>query len=119
MISNNGAVSLLTMKKSDELATWPSSMKMLTLIGYNNKEFSFKFGGNGKHVDIGYDWDSGHGAGMVLRSADHGVAGSFILYARKNTTNEYALTGTTDGSLTWCGKRVVTATNSTQIGSGT
>lgn len=76
----------------------------LSWIGTNDKAFSVKKTLTDTNVDIGWDWDNGDGAGMAFRNSDATAPGQFVLYARKDTTAEYALKGSTDGSLTWRGK---------------
>ena len=74
----------------------------MQFIGANSQVFKFKFTNNGTNVDIGWDWNLGDGAGLALRSSSASSGtGGFTLYARNNTTNEYALKGTVDGTLTW------------------
>jgi len=69
--------------------------------GASSRDFSFKFSQSGANVDVGWDWTAGHGAGLALRSAGGSNAGDFVLYARKDTSAEYALIGSTGGVLTW------------------
>ena len=78
--------------------------------GANNKNASFKLTGNGTNIDIGWEYSTGSGAGLGLRSSDFsGEQGNFNLYARKNTSTYYSLLGKTTGSLTWRGSEVQTA----------
>lgn len=73
---------------------------------------------SGKNMDLGWDWNSYAGSGAYFRSSSHSNAGRFGFYARKSGATVH-LIGDTDGTLTWNSRRVVTATNSTQIGSAT
>ena len=73
---------------------------------------------SGKNMDLGWDWNSFAGSGAYFRSSSHSNAGRFGFYARKSGATVH-LIGDTDGTLTWNSRRVVTATNSTQIGSAT
>jgi hypothetical protein len=78
------------------------------LRGYNDEIAGVKLTGSGKNLDLGWDWSTGAGAGAAFRSSNFGSSqqGAFVFYARKDTTAEYALTGNTNGRLTWCNKDI-------------
>ena len=88
------------------------------LNGYNDAQSGMKLSESGKNMDLGWDWGSVAGSGAYFRAATHSAAGRFGFYAR-SSSGTVQLVGDTNGSLTWNNKRVVTATNSTQIGSAT
>ena len=63
-----------------------------------------------ENIDIGWRYDEFDGSGLGLRSSvwnpndsTDAVNGSFSLYARKNSTDTYALNGYSDGTLSWGG----------------
>ena len=62
-----------------------------------------------ENVDVGWSYSEGHGAGAGFRSADHGNAGQFAIYARSgpSSTQTSTLIGTPAGALTWNGTSIV------------
>ena len=104
------------------------TLPQLNIPGASDRVFSFKLSNNDTNVDIGWDWTNADGAGAALRSADPSRTdcGQFVFFARaKNTNDEPVYTqlvgtpGETNnaGILTWGGRRVVTSTNSSAVGS--
>lgn len=84
----------------------------------NNAKVGMRMSEAGKNMDLGWDWNSVAGSGAYFRAATHSNAGRFGFYAR-SSSGTVQLIGDTNGTLTWNSRRVVTATNSTQIGSAT
>lgn len=85
----------------------------INIVDANGKVFGFtptKSGGTGdtNNVDIGYNWANGDGSGAAFRSNKAGSQGQFVIYARKDTSKEYALQGNTNGVLNWNGDRLIT-----------
>lgn len=61
--------------------------------------------------DIGYNWDTGAGAGCAFKSKTHGRPGSFSFFARKDTSSNCSLVGETNRKLTWCNDNIVRSVN--------
>lgn len=106
----------LYLKNPGGTSDWTNPEK-LVLVGASNKEFSFKVNNSGNNVDVGWDWDTGAGSGLGLRGSGYTSPGQFFLYARNSTTGYAGLAGDANGVLKWNNRRVVTATDATQIGS--
>lgn len=94
------------------------------LIGKNNLKAGMRLttaSAGLDNMDFGWDWATIAGAGAAFRSSASN--GQFLFFARTKDGNGNAVTsqlqGTPQGVLTWAGRRVVTSTNSTQIGSAT
>lgn len=62
-----------------------------------------------ENVDVGWNYEDGHGAGVGFRSANHGSPGQFAIYARSGPTSAQTSTliGTPAGALTWNGTSIV------------
>lgn len=89
--------------------------------GINDTTAGFRLTNNGTNMDMGWTWTGAQGAGACFTSSSHpNQAGIFDFFARaKNSSNQEVtkhLIGNISGVLTWDGRRVVTATNSTAIG---
>ena len=104
--------------KGDVLISKDRKTDSLMFNGYNDAKVGFKLSENGRNMDLGWDWNSVAGSGAYFRAATHSNAGRFGFYAR-SSSGTVQLIGDTNGTLTWNSRRVVTATNSTQIGSAT
>ena len=105
-----------------------------SMPGYDGDSAGFRMtsgsGGDNErdNMDMGWDWTSIAGAGAAFRSSKTGRtnAGQFVFFARTKDENENAVytqlvgnPGATNngGSLLWGGRRVVTATEATAVGS--
>lgn len=95
----------------------------LMFQGYGTDLAGIKITNSKTNMDLGWDWDGGAGSGAFFRhKLFNGQAGTFGLYARKDTTRSYELKGTADGALTWGygtstnNRRVVCATNGSAVG---
>lgn len=106
----------LYIKNPGGTSDWTNPEKFV-LVGASNKEFSFQMNHNGNNVDVGWDWDTGVGSGLGLRGSNDTAPGQFFLYARNSTSGYAGLAGDANGVLRWNNRRVVTATNDTQVGS--
>jgi len=94
----------------------------LFFTGYNNRMFGIKrtSASSGQdvanNIDVGWDWANRDGAGAYFRSVEAGtLAGDFGLFAR-NATRQCELVGKPDGTLTWGGANILTASNVKTIG---
>lgn len=114
--------------KTGDTMTGALTLPQLNIPGASDRVFSFKLSNNDTNVDIGWDWTNADGAGAALRSADPSRTdcGQFVFFARAKDTNDEPvytqLVGTPGatnnaGILTWGGRRVVTSTNSSAVGS--
>lgn len=104
--------------KGDVLISKDRKTDSLMFNGYNDAKVGMRLSETGKNMDLGWDWNSYAGSGAYFRSSSHNIAGRFGFYARKSGAT-VQLIGDTNGSLTWNSKRVVTATDGTQIGGPT
>lgn len=84
--------------------------------GADNKVVGLQLNNNNTNFDFGWTWSTGAGAGFALRSTSYATVaerGAFIFFARNgtSTSNTKQLIGKTDGTLTWAGSAVQTASN--------
>ena len=95
----------LVLNSADATFANPQSL-VFNLAG--SKKFSFLPTDSGQNMDIGWTYSTGEGAGLGLRSKNHGSAGQFDLFARNSTSGRKSLKGTPAGVLAWADRRVVT-----------
>jgi len=96
------------------------SQRKLGFLNDSDKFGGLKLNNSGNNIDFGWDYDSAAGSGAYFRGSGYNPnRGEFGFYARSSNSPTVQLVGYSSGVLTWNGKRVVTATNNTQIGSPT
>lgn len=97
-----------------------ANAQSLKFAAASDKDCQFALTSNGTNMDVGWDWSTGDGAGLGLRSKRFSSnPGGFALYAKSTTSDEKRLEGKVNGVLTWNSRRVVTSTNGSAVGGAT